>query len=154
MASTSIRSQAYPKTSGIVSPMWREDALESRHEVNISAVGYRPGQGLQLLRTFDEPNSLGPMNCSSCDFDGSFKCILRRSVYVVAQRRQESMFRLHWLWPRVLEQEAASTVSILDLSLSKNMAQASGMLVAHDSRYWHTLDAFQTFIHCCDFSKI
>ena len=128
-----VLTEADPSTSGIVSPVRCEYTLKGRHEVNISAVVNLLRLRLQLFRTRDEADRLGPADSSTSNLNSALKRILRLAVHVVAHSSQQAMIRLHGLETSVLQQEASGTISVLDLTFTQRVTQAGGLLITDDA---------------------
>jgi hypothetical protein len=134
-----VGSEADPETTGIVTPVWREDALESWNEVDVSAVRDGGGERLETLRVIDEANGFTPVDSSASYLDGAFEGVLGLSVNIIAQSRQKSMIRLHDLRSRILKKEAPSAVRILHLSFPEHVPETGRMLIAKNATDWDAL---------------
>lgn len=134
-----VGAEANPEAAGVVAPVRREDTLERRHEVDISAVRDRGSKRFKALSVIDETDGLAPMDSSTCYLDCALEGILRLSVHVVAKSCQEAMIGLDDLGAGVLEEEAPSAVRVLHLSLPEHMAKTGCVLIAEVASDWYTL---------------
>ena len=132
MLSGGVGAKTNPSASCFIVPVRSEYTLESWDKVNITTVRHLPCKWLKFSCILDEADGLGPTDGSSSYLD----CTLQGIVWhakIVANSSQKAMFGLHDIRPSILEQETASSVSILHLALSKNMTETSGLLVSKDA---------------------
>ena len=146
MAFLSIGAETDPSTSGIITPMWSEDSLKCWHKVYVTTIFYSQCKSFEIFGIFNKPYTFCPRDGCPSYFNRSFQSILCVVSNFITHGRQQPILCNYRLCPSILQDKAACTVSIFNLSFSQDMTDASGLLVSSNSRNGNAFKLFDEIV--------